>query len=271
MRKRGNLFLTFILFLFLSAAFILFANTRIIRTIQDTLLLAATPFQVLGGRLSYSLSESFYPKKVEELEKDRSELVKKLVDQTNLLRENKALKDQFETQEVKSENLLAANIVGAPEFIPGVSAPSQLIIDKGRDQNVHKGEAVIYKNHIIGIISKVSSRISVVNLVYNKSITFTAKTIPLDPKRESAVGVVKGMGDQQIVLDNVILSETIKKSDLVVTSGSINEKKEGLPPNLIVGKIVSIEKKPSALFQIAQVKSFLDPIRLSTVFVVISN
>jgi len=72
-------------------------------------------------------------------------------------------------------------------------------------------------------------------------------------------------------LDNVVLSDSIAVGDYVVTKGDLTIDNSGYPPSLIVGKIISVEKKSSDLFQRGKVKSLVDFSRLSTVFVVLQN
>ena len=71
-----------------------------------------------------------------------------------------------------------------------------------------------------------------------------------------------------MILDNVLLTENLKNGDLVLTKGDVNLNGEGFLPGLIVGKIISVEKSPSALFQKAQVEGLVDVTKLSTVFVI---
>ena len=83
-----------------------------------------------------------------------------------------------------------------------------------------------------------------------------------------AQGLIKGQGNGQIVLDNVLLSEKIENGDLVVTGGTKDIEGIGLPPDLVIGKIYALQKNPSALFQKAEVKSFIDSVQLSTLFII---
>ncbi len=71
-----------------------------------------------------------------------------------------------------------------------------------------------------------------------------------------------------MLLDNVLLSEQLNVSDIIVSKGDIDTEGKGFPRNLVVGRVTSIEKKPSALFQTARVKSNLDMSKLSLVFVI---
>ena len=205
------------------------------------------------------ISES---REIKKLKDENLALVSKLVDQEKLQKENAALLSQFQTQEPKVYNLLPSKIVGAPGFIPGVTTPSNLILDKGEKDNVRVGDSVVLKNNLVGKISKISSYLSKVDLVTNSSFVFPAKTI------NGAIGVVRGGGGDKITLDNVLPSQNLKKNELVLTKGNVNIDGIGIPGDLVVGKIQSIEKVPTAIFQRAAVKSLINFTKLSIVFVV---
>ncbi|HZJ18567.1 MAG TPA: rod shape-determining protein MreC, partial [Patescibacteria group bacterium] len=70
-------------------------------------------------------------------------------------------------------------------------------------------------------------------------------------------------------LDNVLLSENLKKGDIILTKGDIDQEENGYPPDLIIGKIISVDKSPSALFQKADVVSLVDLSKLTTVFIIV--
>lgn len=73
------------------------------------------------------------------------------------------------------------------------------------------------------------------------------------------------------MLDNVVLAEGLEKDDLVSTKGDTDENGLGFPPDLVVGKIVSVNKKASNLFQSADIRSLVDFNKLETVFVITTN
>ncbi len=198
-----------------------------------------------------------------DLSKENRRLGILLLDQKKLQRENAALKDQFKTVAPHSTDLLPAVIIGAPGFVPGVSKPDMLIIQMGTKDGINGGEAVIVSDNLIGRISRVSASLAVVELLHNSSLPFLAKTLD-----SNATGVVSNENRNGLTLGNVILSEELKRGDIVVTKGNINEKGVGYPADLIVGRIVDVEKKASALFQTAQIKSLIDVSKLSTVFVI---
>ena len=196
---------------------------------------------------------------IQKLKNDNLELLSQIAGSEKLKQENVALSDQFRTSYPRSLQLLQTQVIGAAAFLPGISIPNNFIIDKGLKDNLKAGMAVVIKDNLVGVVSQVSDSLSQVELVNNPSVSFTAKT------QSGAVGVIKGGAN--LTIDNIFLSENIKSGELVLTKGSINSDGVGIPPDLVAGKIISVEKNPSNLFQKGKVESFVNFINLSTVFV----
>ena len=210
------------------------------------------------------------------LQEESSKRTKQLVDQRKLQLEVKALRDQFQTQKPQSQSLLPARIIGEPRFIPGVSKPSYLVIDRGSRDDVTRGLPVVYRDNLVGHVQGVSETFSTVQLATDPAFSVTAKSLSALPKKDpkdltqdtgAVLGVVRGMGDG-LLLDNVVLSETLKKGDVIATFGNVDKTGRGFLPDIVVGTIVSVDKKPSALFQKATLQPLVDPTKLTTVFVV---
>jgi len=201
--------------------------------------------------------------RIKKLEEQNLALISSLVDQERLKKENAALLSQFQTQDVQTLSLLPSKIVGAPGFIPGITTPSNFILDKGTKDFVTVGDSVVVNNNLVGKVSKVSSHLSKVDIVTNPSVSFTARTI------SGTIGVVKGGGADKITLDNVLPSDNLKKNDLVLTKGDVDIDGVGIPADLVVGKIQSIEKVPTNIFQRAEVKSLINFTKQSIVFIVV--
>lgn len=205
-----------------------------------------------------------FVKDVDPKETEGFEYASKLVDQQKLIEDNAALRNQFETTTVRSQTLLPAKIIGSPSFIPGLSIPETLILGVGRVDGVREGQAVVYKDNLVGIIEKSNENFSKVLLVNSPDFSLTVKTL-----KENASGVIKGSGGGQLILENVLLSQKLTENDLVVTRGSVNERGEGVLPDLIIGKITSVNKNASDLFQNAKVEPLVDSGTLATVFVIV--
>ena len=262
MQKRTSFTAYFLIFIILSILIFFFSKAPILKPISSFFSSIFSPFESLSYGIFSNAENFMVSTKLKALQDENSTLVKRLVDQSKLSQDNKALMDQFQTQNPKSTSLIPANIIGAPSFIPGVSYPENLIIDRGDTDGIRVGDAVLYKDNLIGKVFKTEKYISSVMLITNASSSFTAKTLS-----SNTLGVIKGQGGGELILDNVLLSDTLQKGDVVLTKGDINEKNVGFPIDLIVGKIASISKSPSDLFQKAEVKSEVDFAKLDRVFV----
>lgn len=220
----------------------------------------ATAIQSLSYNLFQKLPFVSEDSKIKDLREENLELLSKIADYEKLKRENAALLDQFQTSYPRNYQLVKAEIIGAPSFVPGVSDPTHFILNKGSKDNLKVGLVVVIQNNLVGIITSVFNHLSKADIVNNSSLSFTAKT------ENGALGVVKSEG-QSLSLENVLLSENISEQEIVLTKGDINADGIGIPPDLIVGKIISVEKSASDLFQKAKIKSFVDFSKLSTVFI----
>jgi rod shape-determining protein MreC len=260
MPRKVNSLPFFLVFFILSILLILLGTTGAIAGITGEINKAATP--VRSATYSLLTLPAFRNKTIAQLTAENQELYSRLAQNQNLINEDKALKDQFATVGNKSLNEIPAKVVGFPGLIPGQVEPTFLIIDKGTADGVGVGNGVVVKNNLIGKIIASEKGFSRVELVTSRDSSFTAKT-GLDSLISA---VAKGQGDS-ILLDNVTLSENLRKGDLVTTKGDLTEKGTGYPPDLVVGRIISIEKKPSDLFQKAKVQSLVNFQNLSTVFV----
>ena len=262
MRKKENFFVAFFIVLILSLFIFGLSKTGILFPVTSITQKLFSPFQGLTYGVFNSFENFGTSGQVKKLEAENIDLASIISDEQRLKEENSALLDQFKTADVQTQSLLPAQIVGAPGFIPGFSVPETFIINKGTSDGVESGDTVVYKNNLVGRVSKVEGFLSQVSLVTNSSSSFTAKT------SQGVLGVIKGQGGGQMILDNVLLSDNLSTKDLVLTNGDTNLSGGGFPPGLVVGKIVSVDKRPSDLFQRAMVTSFLDFSKLTTVFVI---
>lgn len=259
MRKRRGILGAFLFFIFVSILLLFAFRTSLLNAVYGVAQLGILPIQ-------RSVHVSFWGlltnnPTTKEIQKENMNLKQQLVGFTEMKRENAALHDQFEDTETSSYDQIPSKVVGSKGFIPGVSLPSQFILDKGGSDKVNVGNAVVYKNSLVGKVVKVTPHVSLIDSVTKQGMSFTGRDLSTN-----ALGVVKGQGDG-IILDNVVLSDKLNVGDIVITKGDINEKGIGVPPNLIVGKVTSIDRRPSSLFQSAEVTSSVDINQLSTVFI----
>lgn len=203
---------------------------------------------------------------VKTLREENIRLQKVIRDQKKLEADVKALRDQFETENLRTRELLPAKIISMPQFIAGVSLPESIILNKGSSDGVTVGQVVLYQDNVIGKIVKASSTTSLVDLIYHQKSTISAKTL-----KTNALGIIRGQGQGVMQLQGVVLSEKLEIGDQVLTKGDGDGITNGYPPDLVIGKIISVNKQPSALFQTAEVESLIPIIKLTTVFIVKSR
>lgn len=279
MQRKENFLSFFIVFFSLSLALILLGNSGVIISLSSFVNKSVEPARSASIDL-FSL-RTFQNKQIKSLIEENTRLKKQVSDYKNLTLENKALKNQFVLSNPSAQTLLSAKVIGAPGFVPGVSLPEFLIINIGSTQGLQEGDAVILGNNLIGKIGVVNSTSSKVELVTSSNSSFTAK---VEGEREIS-GIIKGKGIEEMVLENVLLSENLKEDMLILTkgdkdlparfdgasarrAGKAGEDGMGYPPDLVVGKIITIEKKESELFQKALVLSQIDFKNLEYVFVI---
>jgi rod shape-determining protein MreC len=264
MIQRKTIFTTFLIVFLISILLVILSRFGALSGLTSFLSKVTYPIQRstygIFGRIGSS------EKALKNLQKENLELNKKFLDQIKLEKDIQALRDQFAVSNPSSSTLLPAAVIGFPSFIPNVSTPETLLIDKGLDDGIRVGQAVIFKDNLVGKIQKVTSDKSLIYLITHPDFTFTAKI--LNKKTE---GVVRGLGGGDMILDNVLLSDVIGKGDMIITKGDLTINNVGFPSGLIVGKVLAIDKTPSALFQTAGVKSLVDFSRLETVFIYIGN
>ena len=182
-------------------------------------------------RTSISSDESLEIKKLKD---ENAAILKKFLDYQKLKGDNEALRSQFETGESASYKLIPARVVG---FSGNNTMPHSLIIDLGQKSGIMPGEAVIYKNNLIGKVDLVEGVYSRVILTHNPKFSTLGQTL-----ENNALGIIKGQGDF-ILLDHVSISDRLKVGEAVVTRGDLNEKGVGVPAGLTVGKMEAISRR----------------------------
>jgi len=260
MQQKQNFLPFFATFFILSFVLILFGTSGIYKNISSFFNHSTESGRNITNILTLKSIQNNY---VKTLVTENLKMKKQLSDQKNILTENSALKNQFDSAPDKSSDLVPAKVIGSPGFMPGISLPAFLILNKGEKAGIKIGATVISNNYLVGKIIYSTAEISKVELITNKNSSFTAKV----QGDYDANGIIKGQGENEIVFDNVLLTTKLNKDDEVVTKGDKNEKGEGYPPDISVGKIISIEKKQSDLFQKATILSPIDFKNLILVFV----
>lgn len=210
--------------------------------------------------VSYFQDRSTTPQ--DKLQKENEKLQGELAKMEMLQQENQSLRKQLQTANPAPVTLLPAHIVGMGSFIPEVTPLEQIILDKGEKDGVSKGDTVIVQNMLIGIVTKSTAHLSVISLITSKNFSTTVRTL-----KTNALGVIRGKGEGRMILENVDLTDKLNKNDTVVSKGNIDSNGEGVPPDLVLGNIIAVNKRASDVFQAAEVKNMVDYSKLKIVYI----
>lgn len=136
----------------------------------------------------------------------------------------------------ESLDLIDAYVTGEDSLF----APSYFILDKGSNDGVIKGMAVIdeYKA-LIGRIEDTTEHTARIGLVNNFSVPLLVSILNRDIS-----GVIEEGDSNSFSIGFLDKRGALEKGDLVVTSG-----KDGLPRGLIVGTVENITSEEGMVFQ----------------------
>ena len=132
-------------------------------------------------------------------------------------------------------------------------------LDRGENDGVRPGMAVVCADGVVGRIAQVSPNASHVLLITNHNSGVDAVI-----QRTRARGIVEGALEGGAVMKYVKRTEDIEIGDVVVTSGLDRI----YPKGVRIGRIVEVTRKDYGLFQVATLVPSVDFSRLEEVLVV---
>lgn len=145
-------------------------------------------------------------KKLDELEAENRRLK---IDLRELRRENASLSELLNLSQNLEQKTIVARIVGK------ITSPrNMLVIDKGKNDGITKGQAVICANGLVGYISEAGLGWSRVAL-----ITDPLTAVDAFAQRSLERGIVRGYKDGLLLMEYLPKTADIKKQDLILTSG----------------------------------------------------
>jgi len=182
--------------------------------------------------------------------------------------ENQVLK-VHETENIRYREFLnfkrreSLDFVGADVISKGVTANmSSIIINRGSNDGVSKNLPVLSSNGVIGKITAVSSSTSEVQLISDVNFRLSVKIAP-----DEVEGIMRWIREDICEIAELKKISDIEIGDIVLTSNlSIY-----FPPNLPVGKVVSIFEKSDSSNRIVTMKLFSDLSTINQLFVLLNE
>lgn len=257
MKKRNTRF-NIIVYILISLSIVLLSKFPPFTTISSIIQKTISPIKAVLYREKLAIFVGSKTE-IETLKEENKKLLEKLSDFERIKKDNQAYLSQFQNSPVKQENLIPAQVLGS---MGSLFKPTKLIIDKGEKDGIKKGMSVVVEKNLVGVIDEALPSLSRVKLAVDKNFSTLVKA-----QNSSAIGIIKGE-DEFMLFDNVVITDRLDKGDLVLTKGDINSQALGIYPNLIVGKISSINKNDSKPFQTAKVDSLINYSRISNVFII---
>ncbi|HRN68632.1 MAG TPA: rod shape-determining protein MreC [Promineifilum sp.] len=135
-----------------------------------------------------------------------------------------------------------------------------MLINKGFDDGVRVGMPVEAARGLVGQVYRVTNNAAQVAL-----LTETASAIPVRFGSTRATGMLRGAGRGALpTIDWIDLQYDVQVGELVTTSGLGGK----FPENLVIGRVVDVERNEAELFQRAIVQPAVDFASVEIVFVI---
>lgn len=218
----------------------------------------------VGLEAGLRLRQTFRRDDVDTLRQENATLHAEL---NNLVIENARLQSSIETNEELQQQLVflkQRDLQSVPARVLGrqrSGSLTTLILDKGQEQGIQKGQAVISGEGIfIGTIAETTTSTAHVLLVTSSYSKIAVKL----QNTTSSPGVLEGERDLSANVNLIPQGELVEPQTTILTTGTT----EHIPEGLVVGLTDTISKEDNDLFQSANVRLLLDLSRVSIVSVI---
>lgn len=151
---------------------------------------------------------------------------------------------------------ITADVIGQ-DTNPAIQS---ILINNGYDDGVRVGMPIEAARGLVGQVYRVTNNAAQVAL-----LTETASAIPVRLGSTRATGMLRGAGRGALpTIDWIDLQYDVQVGELVTTSGLGGK----FPENLVIGRVVNVERNEAELFQQATVQPAVDFNAIEIVFVV---
>lgn len=187
----------------------------------------------------------------EQLLLDNIELESKLRSFASLEEENLKLKEMFDIKNRQDQyDYLGANVIGRT----GGGIITSYIIDKGENEGLLAGMAIMSQEGIVGQITETAKTWSIVETLSSENIAIHVTTVE-DNKNSGILEGHIGSGQKQMAkISYLPIESSIKEGDSLVTSGL----GKFYPPDFYIGKVVRVDEDKGNLMKTAIVETAVD-------------
>lgn len=212
--------------------------------------------------LDFLLNFSEVKAENKELTNENEELKNKLAQYSDLKEENERFREMLNFAEQNDNyNYIGCDIVG----YSGGNFDDGYIVNKGTNDNIAKGMAVITNKGLVGQVTSVGTNWSIVQTLTNENI---AVSVMVESTRE-ATGYITGYKEDSqnknlVKVYDLPMDSEVKEGDVILTSGV------GMvyPKEIRVGEVIKVEEDKVKVMKSAIVKPYVDFNKLEDLFIV---
>lgn len=237
--------------------------TKIQTATKDFLLTNTSPLTTKTVKVGKKISSYFSViVHINDLQKENTILSKSLIEakvesskMSELTKENSDLRQQLNYKNANPNlKLILSDVIG----LDPTNFSDTLLINKGSEDGVGKGMAVISTGTLVGKVDEVKSTTSKVILITSKD---SIVQVMLQDSRTT--GILRG-GISGMVLENIPLDTKISGNENIITSGLGGN----LPKGIFVGNAGSEISVKSDIFKTIAIKSPVDFRKIEHLFVI---
>ncbi|MFO7537508.1 MAG: rod shape-determining protein MreC [Chloroflexota bacterium] len=195
---------------------------------------------------------------IARLEAENDELVREIDQYRNRESDYQLMLELFNhARQTPDYQRITANVIGRD---PNPSVRS-IIIDRGLEDGLQVDMLVEAARGLVGRVYRVSNRSAQVILITDASNSVAARLV-----NSRGIGILRGGGvTGDLYLEWVDQRHQITVGEVVVTSGLDGR----MPSDLVLGRVVEVQRSEAELFQRAAVRSAVDFNALEIVFIIV--
>ncbi len=184
------------------------------------------------------------------------ELESRLSREKEVLLENELLRVQLNLNHDQAfGKMVLARVVGQTAGAEG----ALLILDKGERSGLKSGQAVIYKNYLLGLLAEVFPESARLRLITDPKSRISAIVQGVNGRTR---GVVIGEYAVNLRMEKILPNQEINPGDKVITAGE-----GGYPAGFLLGEVVETSKVSADVLKWARLKTLVDISSLEEAFV----
>ncbi|WP_294372156.1 rod shape-determining protein MreC [uncultured Clostridium sp.] len=212
--------------------------------------------------LDFFLNFSEVKAQNKELTNENEELKNKLAEYSDLKEENERFRELLSfTEERDNYNYIGCDIIS----YSGGGFNDGYVVNKGTNDNIQKGMAVITNKGLVGQVTSVGTNWSIVQTLTNENI---AVSVMVESTRD-ATGYITGYTEDNqnrnlAKVYDLPMDSEVKEGDVILTSGV------GMvyPKEIRIGEVIKVEEDKVKVMKSAIVKPYVDFNKLEDLFIV---